>query len=149
MKILARRLQSVITELVGPHQTCGIKGRTIFTNMHKARSVLECCDVMHADVAMLQIDLEKAFDRVPHVVLLLVLDHVNVGSVVREGVRMAYSGCTTRLIVNKALGNPIKVLRSVRQGCPLSPLLFGIYIESFCLSIIRNNSINGFKLFFF
>lgn len=46
MKILASRLQSVITKIVGSHQTCGIKGRTIFTNIHKARSVLECCDAM-------------------------------------------------------------------------------------------------------
>lgn len=146
MKILARRLQSVITELVGPHQTCGIKGRTIFTNTHTARCVLECCDAMHSRVAMLQVDLEKAFDRVPHDVLLAILDHVNVGSVIREGVHMAYSGSTTSLIVNKSVGKRIQVQRSVRQGCPLSPLLFCIYIESFCLSIIRNSRISGFKL---
>ena len=66
MKVLARRLQSVITSLVGPHQTCGIKGRTIFTNIHIARSILECCDVMHDRVAMIQLDLHKAFDKVVH-----------------------------------------------------------------------------------
>lgn len=147
MKILARRLQTVITEIVGPHQTCGIKGRTILTNIHKARSVLECCDAMQSGVAMLQIDLEKAFDRVPHDVLLAVLDHVNIGSVIREGVRMAYSGCTTRLVINHSVGKRIQVQRSVRQGCPLSPLLFCLYLESLCLSIIRHDIVSGFKLF--
>lgn len=146
MKILARRLQSVISEIVGPHQTCGIKGRTICTNIHKARSVLECCDAMRTCVAMLQVDLEKAFDRVPHDLLLTILDHVNVGAVIREGVSMAYNGCSTRLMVNKSVGKRIKVNRSVRQGCPLSPLLFCIYIESLCISIFKNSTISGFQL---
>lgn len=147
MKVLANRLQTVMKDLVGPHQTCGIKGRTIMTNIHIARSILECCDAMQRSVAMLQVDLEKAFDRVPHDLLLSILDYVNVGNVISEGVRMAYAGCTTRLIINKSVGERIPVQRSVRQGCPLSPLLFCIYIEPFCLSVIRNEAIRGFNLY--
>lgn len=81
LKILARLLQSVITELVGPHQTFGIKGITIFTNIQETWSVLKCCDVMNRGEAMLRIDFEEAFDRVPHDVLLSVLYHVNIGSI--------------------------------------------------------------------
>lgn len=88
MKVLANRLQTVMKDLVGPHQTCGIKGRTIMTNIHIARSILECCDAMQLSVAMLQVDLEKAFDRVPHDLLLCMLEYVNVGNVISEGVRM-------------------------------------------------------------
>lgn len=74
------------------------------------------------------------------------LEHVNVGSAILEGVRMAYTGCVTKLVVNKTIGKPIPVQRSVRQGCPLSPLLFCLYIEAYCLSITRSQSINGFRL---
>lgn len=42
---------------------------------------------------MLQIDLEKAFDRVNHDVLFSILDYVSIESVVLEGVRMTYDGC--------------------------------------------------------
>lgn len=146
MKVIAQRLQTVITELVGPHQTCGIKGRSIFTNIHKARCVLECCDAMNACVAVLQLDLEKAFDCVSHEILLGILDYVNVGAVIRDSVAMAYQNCTTRLIVNKNLGAPVKVRRSVRQGCPLSPLLFCIYIEALCLRIIQCEGVKGFQM---
>lgn len=146
MKVLAKRLQTVVKDIVGPHQTCGIKERTIFTNIHTARSILECCDVLCKKVAMLQLDLEKAFDRVPHDILFAILEYVNVGSVIMEGVAMAYRGCTTRLIINKSVGELIEVQRSVRQGCPLSPLLFALYIEPLCLSVIRANCINGFKM---
>lgn len=146
MKILARRLQIVIKDIVGPHQTCGIRGRSIVTNIQVARSILECCDCMGGVVAMLQIDLEKAFDQVSHEVLFEILEHINIGSVLSEGVRMAYKTCNTRVIVNKVLSERIPVLRSVRQGCPLSPLLFCIYIESFCRRVLANNSISGFVL---
>lgn len=146
MKILAQRLQSVITSVVGPHQTCGIKGRSIVTNVHVARSVLECCDMFFKRVAMLQIDFEKAFDRVCHEILFCILEHINVGDVIIQGVRMAYSHCCTQLIINKNVTGSIPVLSSVRQGCPASPLLFAIYLEPSCLKIINDGGVRGFNL---
>lgn len=146
MKILAARLQTVMPEIVGDHQTCGIKGRSILNNIHKARCVLECCDVMQVCVAVLQIDLEKAFDCVSHDILLAILEYINVGTVIRQGVAMAYQNCSTQLIVNKTIGKSISVQRSVRQGCPLSPLLFCVYIETLCRSILQNDAIQGFRL---
>lgn len=146
MKVLAKRMQGVIKSLIGPHQTCGIKGRTIFTNIHVARSVLEYCDADFRTVAMVQIDLAKAFDRVCHEIMFEILQHVNLGSVIKDGVKMAYSNCNTRIIVNKELTDNIHVQSSVRQGCPLSPLLFALYIEPLCAKIIASSSIRGFCL---
>lgn len=146
MKILAGRLQMVITDIVGEHQTCGIKGRSITSNIHAARSILECCDSMDLIVAMLQIDLEKAFDKVSHEMLFSILEQVNLGRIIPGGVQMAYKGCSTSLVINRAVCRPIKVTRSVRQGCPLSPLLFCLYIEALCASVNNNNSIHGFRL---
>lgn len=146
MKILAKRMQSVIKELVGPHQTCGIQNRSISTNIHVARSVLECVDAFAGRVAMLQLDLAKAFDRVTHDILLRLLEYVNVGDVILQGVKMVYTECSTRIIVNKSLTEPIQVRSSVKQGCPLAPLLFALYLEPFCLRVIKNENVRGFKL---
>lgn len=126
MKGLAGRLQSVIAERVVPHKTFGIKGRTIFTNIHKARSVLECCDAMRTHVTMLQVDLEKALDRVPHDLLLSILDFVDVGAVEHEGVRMAYNGCSTRLI--KQVGWKAYKSKSIRPpSVSFFPLFFFVF----------------------
>lgn len=75
-----------------------------------------------------------------------VLKHANVGEVIFEGVKMAYQGCITRLIVNKELTKPIHVRTSVRQGCPMSPLLFNLYLELFCLGVLRSKECRGFRL---
>lgn len=76
---------------------------------------------------MLQIDLEKAFDRVNYEVLFRILWCVNVGQVLLQGIRMAYTGCMTGLFINNNVTRSVPVHSSVRQGCPLSPLLFALY----------------------
>lgn len=145
-KVLSNRIQSVISNVIGDHQTCGIRGRTIQTNTHIARSVLDCCDGNEERVAMIQIDLQSAFDRVRHDVLFSVLTYVGFGHVILDGVKMAYRNCYTRLIINTALTDYIPIRSSVRQGCPLSPLLFALYLEPFCLSVAQSSSVHGFKL---
>lgn len=146
MKVITKRMQAVITTLVGPHQTCGIKGRSITTNIHVARSILESCDIDYRKVAMLQIDFQKAFDRVCHEVLFKILEHVRIGKLILQGVKMAYKDCTTRILINGQLTSPIKVQASVRQGCALSSLLFALYLEPLCARINQDNQIQGYTL---
>lgn len=69
MKVLASRLQTVMQDILGCNQTCVIRGWTIFANVRKALCILECCDATQFGVAMFEIELEKAFDGVPHHVL--------------------------------------------------------------------------------
>lgn len=143
-KVLTRRLQVVIRNLVGDHQTCGMQGRSIQTNIHVARSILET--VGRGRVAMIQLDFEKALDKVRHDVLTRILAHVNVGEIILRGVAMAYNNCGTRLIINNCLSERIGVQTSVRQGCPLSPLLFSHCLEPFCLKVAACRGIRGFTL---
>lgn len=67
-EILTSRIESVIPYIVGEQQTCGIRGRTIQRNTHIARTVLDYYDgdISNNRVAIVQLDLEKAFDRVRH-----------------------------------------------------------------------------------
>lgn len=114
IKVLAGGLLFLFHEIVDP-QKCGIKGRTILSNVHCARNIFECCDMELDQIAMLQIDFEKAFDRVQPSVLFRVLEYVEVGQVILYGVKMAYSGCTTQLIVNGRIAGSVLLMSSVRQ----------------------------------
>lgn len=95
---------------------------------------------------MMQVYIEKAFDRVLSEVLFSILNHMGAGSVVLEGVRMASHNCTTSLIINKSVTQRIPVTFFVRQRCHLSQLLSAFYIEPFLLRIIRDPSVRGFTL---
>lgn len=97
-RVLAGRLQSVISLIVGDHQTCSIKGRNIQTNLHIVRSILEICQQTHEAAAILQLDLAKAFDKVQHSFLFSLLRHIQVGENVERGIKLCYTDISTKLI---------------------------------------------------
>lgn len=43
-KVLTTGFQQLVPHASGTHQTCGIKGRSIVTNMYVASCAVECCD---------------------------------------------------------------------------------------------------------
>lgn len=58
---------------------------------------------------------------------------------------MAYTNCSTRLVINRNPAKKIPVLSSVQQGLLLSPLLLSLYLEPLCLSVCAV-PLHGFKL---
>lgn len=47
------------------------------------------------------------------------------------------------LKIDGVVSNPFSLERGTRQGCPISPLLFAIFIEPLSQSIIENKNIKG------
>ena len=71
-RVLANRLQFVISDLIGPEQTFAVKGRSIQNTLLLIREVLEIEDCTEA--ALIILDQSKAFDRVDHRFLASVLE---------------------------------------------------------------------------
>ncbi|KAM7306569.1 hypothetical protein ISCGN_010272 [Ixodes scapularis] len=145
-KIIAKRLEWGLRDVIGEHQTYGVKGRTISTNLHTMRVVYEAAQVLQCPLAVLQVDLSKAFDRVCHAFLFRLLENCGIGSRLLRYVQICYRSITTRLLVNGDMTAPISVTRSVRQGCPMSPILFALYLEPLCRTIIGDANIRGLSL---
>lgn len=142
-KILAKRLDHALEIVVRPHQTYGFKGRTITTNAHIMRIIIETAVALHKPTAVVQIDLSKAFDKVAHSFLFSMLKACGVGKLMSDYIRLCYRGITARILINGCLSRAIPVESSVRQGCPLSPVLFALYLEPLCRTIINDCNING------
>ena len=64
-RVLANRLQLVISDLIGPEQTYVVKGRSIQDNLLLIREVLEGIKA-DTEAALISLDQSKAFDRVDH-----------------------------------------------------------------------------------
>jgi exonuclease III len=77
------------------------------------------------------IDFKTAFDTVPHEALLARLRRVGVSGRVYEFIAALYRGSTIRVrLPDGSLSVAIDLGRGVRQGCPLSPILFDLYIDT-------------------
>lgn len=145
-KILAKRLEIAYKTVVGGHQTYGFKNRSITTNLHVMRIIAETAEAMERPTAVLQIDLKKAFDKVSHSFLFSILEHCKTGKYLLKFVKICYRDISTRLLINGCKSRRIPVRSSVRQGCPLSPILFAIYLEPLCRAIIMDDNIRGVKV---
>ena len=56
---------------------------------------------------------------------------------------MFYSKPNCRIILNNFIGSPVQIGRGIRQGCPLSPLLYAICAEGLACLIRNNNNLRG------
>ena len=123
-RVLANRLQLVISDLIGPD----VKGRSIQDNLHLISEVLEGIKD-DTEAALISLDQSKAFDRVDHRFLASVLETTGFKPEFRRWISMMYHNPQAEVQVNGRSSGVIAIERSVRQGCPLSPLLYVLALE--------------------
>ena len=75
------------------------------------------------------VDLQKAYDTVQHDLLWARLQAIGVSPRMLAAIKSLYSGGTLAMKVNGTAGSPAVQQMGVRQGCPLSPTLFGIFFD--------------------
>ena len=76
------------------------------------------------------VDFEKAFDRVNWMKMMEVLKDIGVDWRDRRLARELYMKEEAVIRTGGENSKPCMIGRGVRQGCPLSPLLFTVYVES-------------------
>ncbi len=129
-KALANRLKNVLSVLLSPDQTCGVPERSIFDNLYLVRDSFEYLKQKNLSCGILKIDQEKAFDRVNHLFLFNVLHAMNFGPQFIKYIQVLYNDVYSTVLNNCNFSQNFLVSRGVRQGCPLSPLLFVLVAET-------------------
>jgi len=142
-KILAKRLSRVISKVVFITQTCGVAGRGMRDNLIMIRSVLEYVKHKESGVFLSSFDFEKAFDRVDHAWMLKVLHAMNFGPMFTKWIKILYKDIGAFIEINGALTETVSVERGIRQGCPVSMLLFVLQAEPLLAAVRQNQSIRG------
>ena len=89
------------------------------------------------------IDFEKAFDTVEWNFLFKSLQAYNFGEHFIKWVKLLYSNITSSTINNGFLSPTFKLSRGIRQGCPLSALLFILVAEIIALKLKTEKKIQG------
>uniref|UniRef100_A0A914X2I6 Reverse transcriptase domain-containing protein n=1 Tax=Plectus sambesii TaxID=2011161 RepID=A0A914X2I6_9BILA len=83
------------------------------------------------------LDLKNAFGSVPHSTILRCMQWTGLSADSIEVVQRLYDGCVTNVRTMDGLTDDIPILSGVKQGCPLSPIVFNIAIEPIIRAVQR------------
>jgi len=123
-KLLANRLQPMITSLVHRNQYGFIRTRTIQDCLAWSLEYLHMCHHSRKEIVVLKLDFEKAFDKMEHQAMLTIMREKGFQQKWLDWMQTIFSSATSAVLLNGAPGKTLNCLRGVRQGDPLSPLLF-------------------------
>ena len=110
------------------------------------RDLLDMINKTDETGILVTLDQEKAFDHVDHEFLMRTLAKLGFGPSFCQWVSLFHNNVFSRIICHGKLTDPVFLGRGVRQGCPLSPLLYVLISEVLSTQIRNCPDIIGFRL---
>ena len=148
-KVLANRLKSALKEIINEDQIGYMEGRFCGENTRLIADIIEYSKQKQIDSILLLIDFEKAFDTINWKFLYNTFKLFNFGSNFIEWIQIIYSDIFSRITNNGNLTEKFMISRGIRQGDPISALVF-LPVAEIMATVIRNNtSIKGIFIYDF
>ena len=118
-----------------------------FFNIRKSINVIHHINKLKNKKHMIiSIDAEKAFDKVQHPFLIKTLQKVGIEGTSLNIIKAIYNKSTSNIILNGEKLKAFPLRSGMRQGCPLSPLLFNIVLEGLATAIREEKEIKGIQI---
>ncbi|MCC7304188.1 reverse transcriptase family protein [bacterium] len=126
-KILRRRLERITKT---DDRQLGFKPLNgCSMNIHWLHNIIKHARLHRRDMYVCLIDVAKAFDSVPHTVILEALEKKNVPQTLITIIQDQYEQSSTSLSYKELSSKAIMIKKGVKQGDPLSPLLFNLVMD--------------------
>lgn len=143
-KTLANRLKMTIGSVVNCEQSYCIPQRTIHDNIIVAKFMYDHHNKHNLPLAMVSLDQSKAFDNVSHSYLFKTLQKFNFPPTFIRFIQKLYSNSSIIIKHQGKLLSPVPFKKGIRQGCPLSGMLYSLIIETFLHNLKKD--LNNFKI---
>jgi hypothetical protein len=144
-KALSIRLSKIVGSIIHEDQAGFIKGRSIFNQVKLAKMTIPYAEAAGIRGALVALDQEKAYDKVAHDYIWAVLRKFDFPEHFIKTIKALYTGAQTLAIINGVKSERYTVNRGVRQGDPLSCLLFDLAIEPLAC-MLRSSALKGIKI---
>ena len=125
-KALALRLSNNMKHWITKEQKGFIKGRYILDSIIALWEGIEHVEKTNQDFIFFKVGFDKAYDRISWDYILQSLGDMGLGPNFIHMVKTLFGNAKAKIIRNGELTQALTLTRSIRQGCPLAPLLYAI-----------------------
>jgi hypothetical protein len=133
-KIIANRIRPILSRSLSAKQLVFLKGGQIHDAIGTAHECLHSIKKKKHKSIIMKLDLQKAYDCIHWDLLRMILIQIGFGLQFTNWIMRCVSSSSFVVLVNGEATNFFRSDRRLRQGCPLSPLLFILVLEG--LSIL-------------
>jgi hypothetical protein len=128
-KVLALRLAPAMQQIISKSKSAFIWGRSIHNNFLYVHNMARRFHRNKTPMLPVKLDISKAFDSIRWDYILSLLQHMGFLTRWRNWLAVIFSTASSQILLNGIPGPPIPHGRGLRQGDPLSPLLFILAID--------------------
>ena len=120
------RIEPLLAQAISPAQRGFLPGRSLIQNVVEIDGEMRVASALGENSAAVFFDFAAAFPSLSHDFLHAVLAHVQLPATIRRFVQALYTGNGCSLIAAGDSYEGFSIRSGIRQGCPLSPLLFAL-----------------------
>jgi hypothetical protein len=123
-KILTKRLNNFMNLLINPLQIGFVHGRSIYDNVIILDQMIK-----KKSTKIISIDFQKAYDSISHQSIAVILHHIGLPDKFVNIVKNLLKRSSACVKIGNQITEFFKIKKGVKQGDPISPLLFNLVIE--------------------
>ena len=143
---VAQRLKVVLSKIIHSDQNGYIRNRYIGFNIRQIQDIIDYSEKFNIEGALLFIDFSKAFDSLEWPFMYEALLKFGLPDSFIKWVKTLYNDVKGCMLNNGWISETYNVSRGIKQGCPLSSILFVIAVEIMACRIRQDNNITGFQI---
>jgi hypothetical protein len=136
-KVATNRISSIAHKIIKPTQTAFMPGRHILEGVVVLHETIHELQKKKLDGVLFKIDFEKAYDKVKWPFLQQTLRMKGFNPLWCGWIRDFIEGGSVGIKVNNDIGHYFQTRKGLRQGDPLSPLLFNLVGDMLAIMIAR------------